>query len=236
MPLSECKYRSYECRCDCGATSVLRASHFVPERRFCTRSCPLLSEHKSWELTGKKFARWAVVSYAGRGQRNRKTWNCVCECGTHRVKDTSSLTTGASLSCGCLAVELNSKNYTLEEKRAYQAEFARKSRLKSPSRSVNRKINCEQRRVTPSWLTDADWCVMDEVYFEAKRLTKATGVKHEVDHRIPLNGKFVSGLHVPGNLQILTKSENSAKSNRYAEPLGDQRTRRIKSRRKELID
>lgn len=41
---------------------------------------------------------------------------------------------------------------------------------------------------------------------------------HEVDHIIPLKGRLVSGLHVLGNLQYLTTSENCKKSN-YFDPM-----------------
>lgn len=63
-----------------------------------------------------------------------------------------------------------------------------------------------------SW---ADLHAIEAFYSEAARLTRETGVAHEVDHVIPLKGETVSGLHVETNLQIITRSQNRAKGSRH---------------------
>lgn len=65
---------------------------------------------------------------------------------------------------------------------------------------------------TPPW---SDLAAIRAIYNEAARRTAETGVVHHVDHEIPLQGKLVSGLHVAGNLQILTGTENVRKHNRF---------------------
>lgn len=64
---------------------------------------------------------------------------------------------------------------------------------------------------TPPW---ADMAKIQEFYEEAARLTKLTGIRHEVDHIFPLKGENSRGLHCEYNLQILTRSENASKKNR----------------------
>lgn len=68
---------------------------------------------------------------------------------------------------------------------------------------------------TPIWLSQEQKLEIKNLYKKAKEITVATGTQHVVDHIVPLQGKIVTGLHVPWNLQILTASENNAKHNKF---------------------
>ena len=76
------------------------------------------------------------------------------------------------------------------------------------------KRRARRHNATPTWLTPEQHAEIKAVYVEAARLTQATGVRHEVDHEVPLQGENVCGLHVPWNLQILTRVENIRKKNK----------------------
>lgn len=60
-------------------------------------------------------------------------------------------------------------------------------------------------RAQPKWV---DTTALQVLYNEARR----TGMT--VDHIIPLQHPLVCGLHVPWNLRLLTRQENSSKHNR----------------------
>lgn len=60
----------------------------------------------------------------------------------------------------------------------------------------------------------ADLDKIKEFYILAEKLSKETGIRHEVDHIFPLQGKLVSGLHIETNLQVITRSKNRSKKNK----------------------
>lgn len=79
----------------------------------------------------------------------------------------------------------------------------------------NAERQAAKLRAIPPW---ADMGRIAAFYKEAVRITKDTGVRHEVDHIFPLRGKMACGLHCEQNLQILTRSENARKKNHM--PMG----------------
>lgn len=70
------------------------------------------------------------------------------------------------------------------------------------------------REATPPWITKEQKLEMRNLYLQAQQLTKLTGEKYEVDHKVPLIHPDVCGLHVPWNLIVITKEENLKKSNK----------------------
>lgn len=77
--------------------------------------------------------------------------------------------------------------------------------------AINAARLAAQLRATPAW---ADHDKIAEFYAESARLTRETGIVHHVDHIVPLRSKWVCGLHVHTNLQVLPAAENQSKSNR----------------------
>jgi len=86
-----------------------------------------------------------------------------------------------------------------------------RSKNKHLRAAIQAKRKAAQKRAIPKWVNLSK---IKEIYKQAAFLTQKTGVKHHVDHIYPLQNKYMCGLHVETNLQILTDKENTSKGNR----------------------
>lgn len=98
------------------------------------------------------------------------------------------------------------------------AESSRRTRQKHAARVLanKAKYRAAKLQATPRWLNKGHWFEIGCVYLYRDAL-KRIGLDYHVDHIVPLQGKKVSGLHVPENLQVLPADRNRLKNNHYAE-------------------
>lgn len=57
--------------------------------------------------------------------------------------------------------------------------------------------------------------VVSELEEKRQHMQELTGVPYDIDHIVPLTSDYVCGLHCPFNLQVIPKSENIDKGNRW---------------------
>jgi hypothetical protein len=80
---------------------------------------------------------------------------------------------------------------------------------KDKKRSYDASRKAVLLRAQPAWLSDKQKADILHFYSQAWQL----GL--EVDHIVPLRSKNVCGLHVPWNLQLLSRSANASKNNKF---------------------
>jgi hypothetical protein len=88
------------------------------------------------DLTGQKFGRLTVVSYAGMSdaKRRRHKWNCECECGAMVVHTSQVLSGKHRHSCGCWSREIaNEKSLPMRKTPVYIAWANAKTRCCNPN-------------------------------------------------------------------------------------------------------
>jgi len=101
------------------------------------------------------------------------------------------------------------KQWNAERKKIYRAA----NKHLTNADASKRRAALLQR--TPIWQTEFDVLKIKCIYSIAAMLSRVNKEPWTVDHIIPLQGKIVSGLHVPNNLQVMRARENEAKRNKY---------------------
>lgn len=103
-----------------------------------------------------------------------------------------------------------------------EAKNQYKARYKSANPDLYKELVSVRRRrfrlATPRWLTAEQKMEIRLKYRLAIELSRRTGIRHAVDHIVPIQGEEVCGLHVPWNLEVITQEENLKKSNKLVDP------------------
>lgn len=202
------------CKCDCGNEVGVRSS-LLRKQEFCSKQCTLYRDGMRDDISGLRFGRLTAISLThASGKYGKTVWSFYCDCGEYVERSRTVVMMGHTASCGCYGRESRVKHglsKTLEYHRDAHRRWAKQNPAKVIANAYKRTEALKQR--VPSWLTDDHWREINVLYLTARKKTEETGIVHHVDHIFPLRGKTVNGLHVPWNLQVLTRDENLRKTN-----------------------
>jgi len=98
-----------------------------------------------------------------------------------------------------------------EANKQYFIKYRKDNKALINARTRRRQMSLINR--TPAWLDATAIAEIDSIYEYCAAL-RNSGLRYEVDHIIPLQGKLVSGLHVPENLQVIHEFDNRSKANK----------------------
>ena len=93
---------------------------------------------------------------------------------------------------------------------AYNARYYKANRTKCIALAKKREKHIKQQSKIVASLSQAYKAEVDGLYFFCQIFAG-----YEVDHIVPVQGKCVTGLDVPWNMQVLTVTENRRKSNKF---------------------
>lgn len=93
----------WKCLCDCGNFTYPTMNNLT---RGHTTSCGCAKddyiESCKIDIIGKKFGKLTVIEEVFDKDKIRRTVRCICDCGNEHICGVTDLTTGHTMSCGCL--------------------------------------------------------------------------------------------------------------------------------------
>ena len=188
-----------------------RPNCIIPQRR----GCPACSARKSSESAGKRRATRADEAEKQRARDMRAEGMTIKQIAQTLNRSPYAINSWCNPSilerARLKTAEWTQKNRQrhLDNNRRYRSEFTH-------GRASNAKHSAQYRAWKLEWFTHCpdDIAAMQAIYVECERITRETGVEHEVDHIWPLS---LGGPHLPWNLQVITKEENRRKNASFSE-------------------
>lgn len=106
------------------------------------------------------------------------------------------------------------RNAIVRKSRAANQKWREYSNSYKSAHGETSRRRAAKRLREPVWLTKEELQATQAFYQIRARVLDCTGIDLHVDHEVPLNGRTVSGLHVPWNLSLIPKVVNLRKSNK----------------------
>ena len=100
-----------------------------------------------------------------------------------------------------------------EVRDSYMVEWRKNNKSKMRALSAKKRASILER--TPKWLSQEHIEAIKVEYELAYWCSTVMGSQYHVDHIVPLQGKTVSGLHVPWNLRVIPAKDNLSKGNKW---------------------
>lgn len=176
---------------------------------------------KRIDLTGQRFGRLTVVSYAF----TRKTdvmWNCVCDCGKHTIVSRSDLKKGKSKSCGCYRIERSKEankgakhglTHGLSNTRIYHIWRGIKDRCFNEKKDRYKNYGGRGITICDEWRNDF------QAFYNWAML-------HGYSENLTIDRIDVNGNYEPSNCRWITKGEqaNNTRNNHLITYCGETKT------------
>ena len=165
-----------------------------------TKLCKTCGEFRPYDAAAKKDRKSS-------GFMGKICWDCYLKQDKQRCADLYATPEGRKQLQATNKVS-GAKWRAKEENRVAhnEATLAWQKANRDVCAATAAKYRADKTKQTPNWV---DLAKIEQVY----KLAQELGL--EVDHVVPLRGKKVSGLHVHNNLQLLSRSENAKKSNKF---------------------